>query len=309
MKHKYLLFGLALVSMLGGLSSCKKNTDVTSTCKSIAEKSFVGETSIRSGSCADDDLSFNAVQYQFQAGKKATRSVLNWGNKKALSVESVECTYTTGEFGENGFGIEFFFTPTDGKMAPFTAVYVNNAITEKGTGLQYALGNVDDKITAMTSIDANFKDFACEYFNKEYWTEKVKYNDTTFSKKVIIVEGKKVVVVDTLITQRERIDTLGQKIYEYDFFVFERNASTLENTGVYQRIYQEWDESLVQIADIDEGYNFVWGIGAVSSAKKFDVLIKNAETGDWWTAAVSKFDKAKESIVIDGNAYTFVAPN
>jgi len=311
MKNKYLILGLVLTSLIGGMSSCKKDVDVTKTCKEIALKTIVGTTDgIRSGSQLNDDLLFNVVQYQFLPGSKATRTVVNWGNRVSLSKSVQNFSYTLGDFGDNGVGITLFFTPENVSEAPYSVVFMNNELTEKGTGLQYSLPGTDNKVASITAIDTTFNNIRCEFSKSEYWTEKVKYMDTTYYKHIVVIGGKPKVVTDTLVAEKERTDTICQKIKQSEHFEFYRDNVSLENTGYWSHAYKEQNKDKSLVLDTAFAYNFKWSVASVTSKKKFTIRIVSTDPAlkDEWTAAVSQFDPVKETITIDGNEYTFIKP-
>lgn len=269
MKTK-LLFGLFVMSMLVGLSSCKERKSEMDIMQQTSLKTFRG-TPYRSTFTVDENVqTMYTTEYHFLSQDTIQQTVGLWGNGVQYATTLALYTYRQEEFAEQNVG-QYYILKSIETGEEKRIKFENNAIHDGDNVCDLTFSTIN----SLNTIDEDFSNTNWEVDTMVFWTkdvEKILYYDTI--KHIEKIDGKKQWVIDTVIPHKGMVkDTLGPKFVVNGTFSFFRD-NEYKNTGTISYNYLAYDKGNYDVPTTQISYDgdMSWCLTSVSSAKKFTVM-------------------------------------
>lgn len=303
------LFIPALVLLLVGMVSCKPDpVDVFETSHEVAQVTFVGADSVRSGAIVSG-LDLKVVEYKFLPNGKAVRTETTVGDGVYKPVDSLYFASYVMEYTKNYVGMNVTFTPEDAEKAPVTVFFNENMLIENGTD---TLSEQMAKVAHVATVMEALPNTTWFYKDSTLWIDTTKVDtvtyDTTYTIKRDPVTNRPI-GKDTVITSKalkyEKYDTLGIKDYTSIEIEVKRDDK-LANVGhLYQKTYHTSNTNgVVAVIDslsINKDYDFRWGLYSITTARRFGLrTLSNDEKKLQEDFSISLYDLKKGTMKVGG---------
>ena len=278
MKNKLHVSVIAMVVAAFAFTSCEKKSDVMGVNSDLVKTSM--HASARS-LVKFDKPSLTIMEYEFLGGVDDNRLLyrtIAFGNGSATPKQVDTLTYTYGEWEEHN--TQYYLTVTPKTGDPFKLIYKGNAfITPDGSVIG---GEANDNVARVVKLEKVIKYLPNTkwegFFEGEYVLDSV-FRDSIRTRFI----PPMTFITDT-IKIFDRMDTVSADTSCYYTLEFNRDASTLANTGHFYRkeIRSKFDKKTRLCDTISvkvKEYDSEWFIDGFTSDSRFSVGFVSTTSG------------------------------
>ena len=270
MKNKLLVSTFAVGIALLAFTSCEQKTDVMGVCSDLVKESL--HSTPRSLVKLEGN-SLSIVEYEFAGGVDDNRLLYRsivFGDGVFSPKKVDTLLYTYGEWEEQNTQYYLNVTPKDGE--PYKLIYKGNAlITAEGKTIG---GEATDNVARVEKLEKVINNLPNTKWEGLYEGDYVL--DSVFRDSIRTTFIPPMTFIQDTIKVYERMDTVSADTSCYFMIEFNRDATTLANTGHYYRKeirskYNLATHTCDTISVKVKEYDSNWYIGVFSSDTRFSI--------------------------------------